>query len=270
MKKIIKANRSLKKVVLDISEIAGFMWERGWAERNAGNISVNINELIDTGTELAADCQHYDLDENYQELAGYWFIVSGTGKRMRDLSRKPLKNALFVRIDDKGRGYHILSSSPDNRNGFKPTSELPTHLNIHRMIKLRGTKERVVSHTHASEFIALTQAREYCNEEILNKLLWGMHPETMVFVPKGVGFVPYCTPGTNKIARETLKALEKHDVALWEKHGIFAIGEDINETFDMIDILAKSAKIFFMCRHAGLKPEGLTDQQLDELRKIVF
>lgn len=269
MKELIKADSRLKRVIQDIAEIAGFMWEKGWAERNAGNISVNITPMIDPGTEIPSDSLHHTLIDDFKELSGNWFIVTGSGKRMRDLASKPLKNALFVRIDNEGKGYNILTSKSNN-TGFKPTSELQTHLSIHRMIKLRGSSETVVTHTHASEFIALTQAREYCNEEVLNKLLWGMHPETMVFVPKGVGFVPYQTPGTNLIARETLKALERHDVALWEKHGIFAIGSDINETFDVIDILAKSARIFFMCKHAGLEPEGLTDAQLDELRGIVF
>jgi rhamnulose-1-phosphate aldolase len=270
MKEIIKANRKLRKLILDISEIAGFMWEKGWAERNAGNISVNITSLIDPATSIPENAPFYRLDSNFSELAAHWFLVTGTGKRMRDLARKPLKNALLLRLDEEGRAYNIISSKPGTDSGFKPTSELPTHMSIHRMVKLRGSDETVVAHTHASEFIALTQSREYCDEKILNKLLWGMHPETMVFVPKGVGFVPYRTPGTKQIAQETLKSLENHDVALWEKHGIFAIGRDINETFDVIDILAKSARIFFMCKQSGLEPEGLTDEQLDELRRIVF
>lgn len=138
------------------------------------------------------------------------------------------------------------------------------------MIKQRGSGEKVVTHTHASELIALTQVKEYCDEERLNKLLWGMHPETMVFVPKGIGLVTYLAPGTDLIADKTLEALEKHDVAIWEKHGIFAIGKDIIETFDVIDILAKSARIFFLCKNAGLEPEGLTDKQLEELKNIIF
>ena len=132
------------------------------------------------------------------------------------------------------------------------------------------SNEKVVLHTHASELIALTQLKEYCNEDKINKILWGMHPETMLFVPKGIGLVPYTTPGTDIIAERTIEALKNHDVALWEKHGIFAIGYDIVETFDIIDILAKSAKIFFMCMNAGIEPEGLSDSQLDELRNIDF
>jgi rhamnulose-1-phosphate aldolase len=96
-----------------------------------------------------------------------------------------------------------------------------------------------------------------------------MHPETMVFVPKGLGFVPYTLPGSEDIARETIKNLQHHDIVLWEKHGVFAIGESVLDTFDNIDIICKSAKIYFMCRGAGFIPEGLNEDQLNELKELV-
>ncbi|MDD3161398.1 MAG: class II aldolase/adducin family protein, partial [Bacteroidales bacterium] len=59
--------------------------------------------------------------------------------------------------------------------------------------------------------------------------------------------------------------LEKHDVVMWEKHGTLAVGDDIIETFDMIDTLSKSAQIYLLGKQAGFAPEGMTDQQLDDL-----
>ena len=95
-----------------------------------------------------------------------------------------------------------------------------------------------------------------------------MHPETIVFVPGGVGFVPYVTPGTEQIADETLKVLESYKVALWEKHGVFAIGESVFDTFDMIDILGKSARIYFLVKSSGHEPQGLSNEQLDILKEL--
>jgi len=54
---------------------------------------------------------------------------------------------------------------------------------------------------------------------------------------------------------------------IWEKHGCLAIGESLFDAFDQIDILAKSAGIFFMCRNAGFDPEGLSKTQLEDIRK---
>lgn len=268
MKELIDNNHSLKDVILEVAEIADYLWQRGWAERNAGNISVNISGLIDEQLSDMDLFPSFELPHPYPELAGNYFFVSGTGKRMRDLAKEPLRNALIIKINDNGKHYHVISKEKSQFTAFKPTSELPTHLGIHRMICLRGSAEKVVIHTHANELVALTQIEEFCNEESLNKLLWGMHPETMVFIPQGVGFVPYATPGTEQIADATLTALEKHNVVLWEKHGVFAIGGTAFDTFDLIDILGKSAKIFFLARSSGYEPQGLSQKQLEELKKL--
>jgi rhamnulose-1-phosphate aldolase len=123
-------------------------------------------------------------------------------------------------------------------------------------------------HTHAHELVTLTHAKEFCDQKILNKLLWSMHPETVIFVPQGVGFVPYILPGSVEIAIKTVKSLQEHNVVVWEKHGVLAIGKSVADTFDVIDILAKSAGIFFLCRSANIVPDSFTDEQLAELRKL--
>jgi rhamnulose-1-phosphate aldolase len=93
-----------------------------------------------------------------------------------------------------------------------------------------------------------------------------MHPETLLFMPNGLGFIPYTLAGTENIAMATLRGFEKHKVILWEKHGCMAVGKSLPEAFDNIDILAKSAKIYFQCKSAGMEPEGLNPLQLQEIR----
>lgn len=267
MKAFIHNNKELKNIIRETSEIAGYLWQRGWAERNASNISVNITDLFQPEISEYSSFPFYSLTVSYSRLAGNFFFVTGTGKRMRDLARKPMKNALVIKLNENASGFWIISQKVDGEN-FMPTSELPTHLGIHQMIAERGSNEKVVMHTHAHELVTLTHSMQFCDEDVLNKLLWSMHPETVMFVPKGVGFVPYCLPGSMEIAAETIKSLQNHDVALWEKHGVFAIGESVADTFDVIDVLAKSAKIYFLCRSANFVPESFTDEQLAELRKL--
>ena len=267
MKEIYKTKK-VKKIIYQVSEVAEYLWQRGWAERNAGNISVNIDHLIDKNIDIdLSGYNEYKLEKGFPELGNMFFFVTGTGKRMRDIARKPLKNALIIKLNEKGDAYKIISQKKDEEN-FLPTSELPTHLAIHEKLKKSGSKNKVVMHTHSNELVALTQIKEFTNAEKLNKVLFGMHPEAIIFIPKGIGFVEYDVPGTVNIAEKTLAIIDKYDVVLWEKHGVFAVGEDVIETFDMIDILAKSAKIYFMCRGAGFEPEGLTDDELAELKRI--
>lgn len=261
-------NKNIERVVTEISEVASYLWQKGWAERNAGNISVNINEFITNDIRNLVEgglYPHFQLNTPLPALAGHYFLVTGTGKRMRDVARDFDHNGLMIRISDDGTGYFLIKSEPNQEN-LLPTSELPSHLAIHEQLVKEGKRERTVVHTHPNELISLTHIREFCNQESLNKLLWGMHPETMVVVPEGAGFVPYLLTGSQEIADATLIKFRHHQVVVWEKHGCFAIGKDVFEAFDLIDTIAKSANIYFQCRTAGYQPEGLTEEQLVDLK----
>lgn len=267
MKTFLHNNKDLKNIIRETAEIAGYLWQRGWAERNASNISVNITDLFQEEIQDYSTFPFCALPVSYPKLSGNYFFVTGTGKRMRDLAQKPMKNALIIKLNEDSNGYWIISQRIDSEF-FMPTSELSTHLGIHEMVAERGSTEKAVMHTHVHELVSLTHSKEFCDQDTLNKILWSMHPETMIFVPKGVGFVSYLLPGSAEIAAETVHALQNHDVALWEKHGVFAIGKSVAETFDLIDILAKSAGIYFMCRSANIEPIFLTGEQLAELKKL--
>ncbi|MBP9482359.1 MAG: class II aldolase/adducin family protein, partial [Parabacteroides sp.] len=82
-----------------ICEVAGYLWEKGWAERNGGNISVNITELLtEAEKNLPALAPAIQLQEVMGELGGHVFYVTGTGKRMRYVSLKPFENGSIIRI----------------------------------------------------------------------------------------------------------------------------------------------------------------------------
>ncbi len=267
MKEAILTNRKIQKKILEVAELAQYLWQKGWAERNAGNISVNLTEFVNTEIKEMNRYPVFQLEKAYPSIGNGYFFVTGTGKRMRDLARNPMKNACIIKMNSKGTEYHIISRNKNNLYDFRPTSELPTHLAIQNVLMETGSPNRAVVHTHPNELVALTQIKEFQNEEKLNKLLWGMHPESIVFVPKGLALIPYILPGTTEIAEATLKRITSHNVVMWEKHGTFAVGETVFDAFDVIDILSKSARIFFMVRQSGYEPEGLTDLQINELKE---
>jgi rhamnulose-1-phosphate aldolase len=263
-------NLEILNTLADMAELGRYLWQKGWAERNAGNISVNISHWVTDeldGQLPVGQSAAFPLNQPYPAIEGSSFLVTGTGKRMRDLGRDPRHNALLIKICLNGDSYRIYPLC-ENGMSLQPTSELPTHLSIHEQLVKSGAKERAVVHTHPNELIAITQIRRFCDQDALNRLLWGMHPETMVFIPEGIGFIPYLVPGSDEIARATLKKFQTHKVILWEKHGSFAIGKDVFDAFDLIDTLAKSARIYFQCRSAGHEPEGLPDDKLQELKEL--
>lgn len=264
MSSILKGNPALARQIAEVAEVAGYLWERGWAERNGGNISVNVTDLMPArAARMPALAGSVKLPMAVEGLAGHYFYVTGTGCRMRYVAREPMRNGAIVRIDQQGTSYQIIADNP-----VMPTSELPSHFSMHnymRTVKKRLT--RVVCHTHPTDLIALTHNKKFLDSKELSLMLWSMIPETRIIVPHGIGIIPYEIPGTMELAAATIKQLEKHDVVMWEKHGCLAVGEDMIETFDAIDTLSKSAQIYITARSCGFEPEGMTKEQLDGLCK---
>jgi rhamnulose-1-phosphate aldolase len=244
-----------------IAETAGYLWQKNWAECNGGNISVNLTNVAGNSvSDISDSAVAANLPGEFNSIAGDIFYVTGKGTRMRDVSKSPLEYGSIIRISQDGRKYTAASDQH-----IEPTSELPTHLSIHQFLKARGIENSVVLHTHSTELIALTHCKPFLDSAQLTRTLWSMIPEARINVPKGIGIVPYVLPGTIKLAKATIKQLENHDVVLWEKHGVLAVGNDILHCFDVIDTLTKAAQIYLFSRTAGFEPQGLNNEQLDEL-----
>jgi rhamnulose-1-phosphate aldolase len=260
----------IQRKVADMARLGQLLWQKGWAERNAGNISVDVTEYV---TDLSlVDTNHPEphyvvLEQAYLHIAGHTFLVTGTGTRMRDIAIDPPSYILMIQLDEPGKHFRIHPLSLTSNN-LQPTSELPTHLSIHNQLAANNAPEKAIVHTHATELITITQVKEFCNESRINQMLWGMHPETKVFLPEGIGFVPYQLPGSQEIARATLNSFEKHRVVTWEKHGCLAIGTDVFTAFDLIDTVSKSALIYLQCKSAGIEPEGLGPEQITALQQL--
>ncbi len=257
----LRSNKPLMAEIDRIAEVAGYLWTKGWAECNGGNISVNVTSLMgDDERQLPPISPLTPLAESMTGLCGHVFYVTGTGKRMRYIAQDPFANGAIIRISADGKAYEIIAEQP-----ISPTSELPSHLMMHNFLRKSGRDSRVVLHTHPTDLIGMTHCKPFTDSGVITRTLWSMIPECRIIVPKGVGIVPYEIPGTLELAHATIKQLEKHDVVFWEKHGILAVGEDIIECFDAIDALSKAAQIYFSARMAGYEPEGMTDKQVDDL-----
>jgi rhamnulose-1-phosphate aldolase len=252
---------SLEPIVNEIAATAGYLWDRGWAERNAGNLSVNVTELLTpAGFEVFENSIIRPLPLNCHYLAGQVLMVTTSGSRMRDISKNPWDYLCLMKVDPGGDHFRQW---PDK--GCAATSEIPTHLAVQNKFLQTNSTSRVLLHAHVTELIALTQIRELCSSDTLNHLLWSMHPDCHLFIPDGVAFIPYDLPGTSDIALASINALKDCSIALWEKHGVLSSGLTVTEAFDNLDLIAKASRIYFLVKSARYEPEGLTSKQLDEL-----
>ncbi|MCR5129907.1 MAG: rhamnulose-1-phosphate aldolase [Prevotella sp.] len=263
MKSVLEGRDALRSEVMKIAEVAGYLWQNGWAERNGGNITVNVTDLVDDEIrQLPAISEVKQIGVTLPQLKGCYFYCKGTGKRMRDLARWPMQNGSIIRILDDCASYVIIADE-----AVMPTSELPSHLTVHAHLIETGSPYKATVHTHPIELVAMSHNREFLGKDVLTNILWSMIPETKAFCPLGLGIVPYELPGSNKLADATLKELEDYDVVLWEKHGVFAKGLDVMDAFDQIDVLSKSAKIYINSRCMGFEPEGMSQEQMAEMSR---
>ena len=263
MESILQGNAGLQREIEKVAEVAGYLWQNGWAERNGGNITVNITQWADDAMQrLPPISDIKPIGTTLPSLRGCYFFCKGTGKRMRDLARRPMENGSIIRILDDCASYVIIADHP-----VQPTSELPSHLAVHNRLIEQQSPYKATIHTHPIEIVAMSHNREFLGKDVLTRLLWSMIPETKAFCPLGLGIVPYALPGSNALAEATLNELESYDVVLWEKHGVFAKGLDVLDAFDQIDVLSKSAKINLACRAMGFEPEGMSSAQMQEMTR---
>ncbi len=265
MKSILENRPALAAEVAKVAEVAGYLWEKGWAERNGGNITVNITEYVDDEIKaMPAISGVLQIGTVLPHLKGCWFYCKGTGKRMRDLARWPMANGSVIRILDDCASYEIVADEV-----VMPTSELPSHLSVHNYLLAKGSPYRASLHTHPIELVALTHNKKYMEKDVATRMLWSMIPETKAFCPRGVGMVPYMLPSSVELADATIRAIDDdYDVVMWEKHGVFAVDTDIMSAFDQVDVLNKSALIYIASRNMGFEPDGMSDGQMKEISTV--
>ena len=253
---------ALRAEIEKVAEVAGYLWQKGWAERNGGNITVNITEYVDNAMQaMPAISEPKAIGKTLPHLKGCWFYCKGTGRRMRDLARDPMANGSVIRILNDCAHYEIVADTP-----VAPTSELPSHLAVHDYLLAKGSPYRASLHTHPIELVALTHNKKWLEKDVATRMLWSMIPETRAFCPRGLGIVPYMLPSSQALAEATLRTLdEDYDVVMWEKHGVFAVDTDIINAFDQVDVLNKAAQIYIASRNMGFTPDGMTPAQMREL-----
>lgn len=263
MKTILDGREGLKAVIDQVAEVTGYLWQKGWAERNGGNITVNVTEFMDeTCKALPAITPVQQIGKVLPYLKGKYFYAKGTGKRMRDLARWPMQNGAIIRICDDCASYEIIADEI-----VMPTSELPSHLALQNYLLETGSCYKATLHTHPIELVAMSHIQRFLKGDEMTRVLWSMIPETLAFAPLGIGVVPYAMPGSLTLADETLEQIKTHDVVLWEKHGTVAVGTDIMDAFDQTDVLCKAANIYMCARNMGSEPDGMTDEQMREIQR---
>ncbi|MEB4782241.1 rhamnulose-1-phosphate aldolase [Paenibacillus jamilae] len=249
--------------VREMAEITQNMWKFGWDERNGGNVSYILDEAevakyIDIHKVIRTIKPAFPVNE----LAGKYFIVTGSGKYFKNVIADPEANLGVLRVSQDGEQLEILWGL---KHDAVPTSELPSHFMSHIERLKVDPNHRVVIHNHATHVIAMTFIHSL-DENQFTKTLWEMCTECIVVFPDGIGVIPWMVPGSSEIGRETAKKMKDHHAVLWPHHGIFGTGSSIDEAFGLIETIEKAAQIYMLIAQHEIK-QRITDQELADLAK---
>lgn len=254
-------------VMQDYIRMCGDGWDQGWHERNGGNLTYRMRP------EEVDQCWPYfkenpgdwvDMGVTGENLAGEYFISTGSGKYFRNVPLAPQDNLCILEIDGEGKRWRIVWGL---EKGGRPTSEFPSHFLNHSVRKAATNGEnRVIYHAHPANLIAMTYILPLTARDF-TRALWQSATECPVVFPGGVGVVPWMVPGGADIALATSKLMKEYDAAVWAHHGLFASGPDFDTTFGLMHTIEKAAQIYLLALSAG---QGKIMQTIedDDLRAI--
>jgi len=257
--------------ILDVPVIRGFIrmcddgWNQGWHERNGGNLTYRMSK------EEVDFCRHYfmtlrewiPMGVGAKDLAGEYFITTGSGKYFRNVKQNPTENIGIVEINEDGDSWRIVWGLD---GVAKPTSEFPSHFMNHSIRKtITDDRNRVIYHAHTPNLIALTYVLPLTSRDF-SRALWQSATECPVVFPNGVGVVPWMVPGGADIALATSKMMKDYSAVVWPHHGLFCAGSDFDETFGLMYTIEEAANIYIKVLSTGLQiKQTITD---DNLRAI--
>jgi len=232
--------------LIEIMRITANMYRMGWDERNAGNISLLLDEReTDEYLDIKKAIREFPINFDAKPLAGKIFLVTGTGKFFKNVQYNPQENLGIVRISANGKAAELLWGFT---GGASPTSEFSVHLMCHIARLKENPSNRIIMHSHPTNLIAMTFVHSLYEKEF-TRTLWQLCIEGILVFPEGIAVLPWMLCGTNEIAQATAKKMGEFRLVLWSAHGIFGAGNSIDEAFGLIETAEKAAELHIKTIH---------------------
>jgi rhamnulose-1-phosphate aldolase len=257
----------LDEILTVIGEAGHRLSEIEASEGAAGNISVYLGWPLDPRRKFPVT-EEINLPQPVPELAGKTFVVSGSGRRLREIIIDPAANLGCVVVQDGGLKATLYTSP--RRLFVRLTSEFNSHLAVHYdQVRVSGTNFHAVIHAQPPHLTYLSHIPRYQDIVYLNRHLLRWQPELIIQLPEGIGHVPFRVPGSPELMAGTLAALRSQRVVVWGKHGVIARSDiSVKRASDRIEYAETAARYEYMNLMAGEAGEGLTDEEIRTICKV--
>lgn len=248
--------------VLKMLDAEKRMAEMGWCERNSGNISCLLDEAeVSKYLDLNKVIRAIPMGFEALPLAGKIFIVTASGSYFSHHNADDLG---IIRISENGKLALVLWGF---ENGKRFTSEFPAHLMSHMERLKVDPANRVVTHCHPTNLMAMSFVHEL-TEKSFTRTLWGMCTEGIMVFPDGVGVLPWMVCGTEDIGKATAEKMSEYRITVWAMHGIYAVGKSLDEAVGLIDTVEKAAQIYMLTAKLP-KVNCISDENLIDLAEHI-
>ena len=251
----------LDELLTMIGEAGHRMSEIDATEGAAGNISVYAGWGIEPRRKFPV-VETISLPEPVPHLAQKGFLVTGSGRRLREIIQDPTLHLGYIVVNDGGTTAQHFSSP--QRRYARLTSELNSHLAIHQdAITRASTNFHVVLHVQPPYLTYLSHVPAYRDELYLNRHVLRWEPESIVQLPEGIGHIHINVPGSMAQSAATLESLRQHRISIWGKHGVIACSDlSVKRASDLIEYAETGAKYEYMNLTVQNQGERLTFEEI--------
>lgn len=255
----------------ELSDLLEMMGEAGRhlaeieaSEGAAGNISVCLRWRVEVRTRFPV-MNEIELPQPVPELAGSTFLVTGSGRRLREIIDEPTANLACIVVNEGGKTGKLYTSY--NRRFERVTSEFNSHLAVHydQMVSSQ-TNFHAVIHAQPPHLTYLSHVPRYQDETYLNTHLLRWQPETIINLPEGIGFIPFRIPSSPELMAGNVEALRTHRIVIWAKHGVMARSDvSVKRAADRVEYAETAAKYEYLNLSAGEIGEGLSVKEIQSI-----
>ena len=254
----------LVELLTMMGEAGSRLSEINASEGAAGNISLGVGWPIEPRRQFPV-AETIPLPQTVPHLAGWAFLITGSGRRLREIIHDPAAN-VGVLVVGEGGVTGTLRTSP--RRAFaRLTSEFNSHLAVHAdQIQRSHTNFHAVVHAQPQHLTFLSHIARYRDEATLNRRLLRWQPELIIQLPMGVRSIPFLLPGSAELMAANVEALTERPLAVWSKHGVMARSAvSVKRAADLIEYAETAARYEYMNLLSGEPADCLSE---DEMRRI--
>ncbi len=245
-------------LVETMAEAAQRMVDLGAVEGGAGNLSLFTRDLAAIDARYA-ERGRIVLPLAVPALADGWLLVTGTGCRLRDITRRPETVVCLVHVLPEGREA-VLYAVED----IRPTSEFNSHLAIHAdHVARRGLAQHAVLHAQPFYLTYLSHHPDYADTRAFSRRLLRWQPETLMVFPDGIGLLPFAPPGSPEQMALTVRGLQTHRAVVWAKHGVVTRSDvGLAQAADLVEYAEAAAHYEALNLALGRPTVGMSDAEL--------